>query len=116
MSEIKIIPDPKGRPKHWLVDGQLVAGAETAEDALTILQSLNDPGEAPEPVCTVSKYTIITRLEQAGKFDEALAALKSDDLLYEKWSAVSEIKNTDQPARALFASIGLDPDVILAVN
>lgn len=63
---------------------------------------------------TVSKYIVITRLEAAGKFTDALAALKADDLLYEKWSAVSEIRNTDQPARDLFTAIGLDPDVILA--
>lgn len=63
---------------------------------------------------TVSKYLVITRLESANKFSQALSALKSDDLLYEKWSAVTEIRNTDQPARDLFTAIGLDPDVILA--
>lgn len=63
---------------------------------------------------TVSKLTIITRLEEQNKFDEALVALKQDDLLYEKWSAVSELRSNDVNARALFAAIGCDPDAILA--
>ena len=66
------------------------------------------------PVHDVSKFTIITRLVEANKFAEALAALKADDLLYEKWSTVQVVHSNDQAARDLFTAIGLDPDVILA--
>lgn len=62
----------------------------------------------------IAKLTVINRLEQAGKFNDALSALKADDLLYEKWSAVSVIRSDDAHARGLFSALGLDPDVILA--
>lgn len=62
----------------------------------------------------VSRYKIIKRLEAANKFNEALAVLKSDDLLYEKWQSLLEVRSDDTQARELFISIGLDPDVMLA--
>lgn len=62
----------------------------------------------------VDKYTIIRRLEESGRFEIAISALKSNELLYQKWLAVREIKNNDEKARKLFEDIGLDPDVILA--
>lgn len=62
----------------------------------------------------VPRYTIIKRLEAAGKFADALAALKSDDLLYEKWQSLLEIRSDDAQARALFTQLGLDPDEMLA--
>ncbi len=69
---------------------------------------------ANQPFHAVSKLTIIARLEAEGKFNAALAALKQDEAMYEKWSAVSELRSTDQNAIALFAAIGCDPAVILA--
>lgn len=62
----------------------------------------------------VDKYTIIKRLEELNKFNEAISVLKSNELLYQKWLAVSKIRNDDQNARAMFTAIGLDPDSILA--
>lgn len=62
----------------------------------------------------VDKYTIIRRLEESGRFEIAISALKSNELLYHKWLAVKEIKSNDEKARKLFEDIGLDPEVILA--
>lgn len=77
-------------------------------------ETFTAPTKPEAPPHSVSKYTIITRLEASGKFEAALAALKSDDLLYEKWSAIPAIHSDDQPARDLFTAIGCDPDEILA--
>lgn len=65
---------------------------------------------------TVSKITVINRLDAENKFEAALAALKTDDKLYEKWSAVSEIRSNDANAIALFTAIGCDPNEILATE
>jgi len=65
---------------------------------------------------TVSKITVIRRLEALNKFDQALAALKQDDHLYEKWSAVNELQSNDVNAIALFTAIGCDPEEILAAE
>jgi hypothetical protein len=65
----------------------------------------------------VPNYTVIMRLEAAGKFAAALAALQADPLAYQRFIAVGAmggVLNTDEPARALIAGLGLDPDVILA--
>lgn len=83
---------------------------QVAEESLVIADYVAPPTQP----YTISKYTIITRIQAAGKFEAALAVLKSDDLLYEKWSSVAVIMSNDQPARDLFAAVGLDPDVILA--
>ena len=69
---------------------------------------------ANQPFHTVSKITVINRLEALNKFDAALSVLKQDDHLYEKWSAVSHLRSNDSNAIALFTAIGCDPTVILA--
>ncbi len=63
---------------------------------------------------SISKIDLINRLEAMNKFQEALQILKSDDLLYEKWSASSEIKTNDTNARNLLETLGLDPDKMLS--
>lgn len=72
-----------------LVDGNEVTIPTNASNRFyaEILRKVDEEGlvigvYAPPPLQphTISKYTIITRLEAAGKFNEALAALKSDDL------------------------------------
>ncbi len=63
---------------------------------------------------TVSRLTIITRLEEAGKFNDARAILEANKLNYEKWNSVLEIRSTDSVAIGLIQAVGLDPDVILA--
>lgn len=97
-------------------------GSYVVADDVEVFAGYKDNGKGnftaptkPEPgPHRVSKYTIITRLEAAGKFAQALAVLRSDDLLYEKWSAVTVIHSDDKPARDLFTAIGLDPDEMLA--
>lgn len=63
---------------------------------------------------SISKLDLINRLETVNKFQDALKKLKTDDLLYEKWSAATEIIINDKTARSLLQSLGLDPDIILA--
>lgn len=63
---------------------------------------------------SISKLELINRLETVNKFQDALKILKSNELLYEKWSASTEIKTNDSNARNLLDSLGLDPDVILS--
>lgn len=62
----------------------------------------------------VSKYTIIKRLEQAGKFEEAINILKNNELLYQKWLSVQELRSDDENAINLFTDIGLNPDKMLS--
>lgn len=63
---------------------------------------------------TISKLDLIHRLEALNKFQDALKILKSNELLYEKWSASSEIKTNDINARNLLETLGLDPDEMLS--
>lgn len=63
---------------------------------------------------SISKLDLINSLETMNKFQDAIKILKTDDLLYEKWSAATEIKTNDKDARSLLESLGLDPDKILA--
>lgn len=63
---------------------------------------------------TISKLDLINRLEALNKFQDALKTLKSNELLYEKWSASSEIKRNDINARNLLETLGLDPDEMLS--
>lgn len=65
-------------------------------------------------VHSISKLELIKRLEAMHKFKDALKILKSDELLYEKWSAASEIKIDDKNARNLLEVLGLEPDAILS--
>ncbi len=63
---------------------------------------------------TISKLDLINRLEALNKFQDALKILKTNELLYEKWSASSEIKTNDINARNLLETLGLDPDEMLS--
>lgn len=62
----------------------------------------------------ISKYTIIKRLEQQDKFEQAINMLKKDELLYQKWLAVTAINSNDQNAINLFNALGLDPKIMLS--
>lgn len=62
----------------------------------------------------ISKYTIIKRLEQQDKFEQAINMLKKDELLYQKWLAVTSINSNDQNAINLFNALGLDPKIMLS--
>ena len=64
-------------------------------------------------VKTIDKLVLINRLEALDRFEDALAILKADDLLYEKWSAAAVIQQTDKNARNLLETLGLDPDLLL---
>lgn len=105
------VADTSDQPSSYVVADDLEVFGGYADNGDGTFTAPARPEPGPH---AVSKYTIITRLEAAGKFADALAALRSDDLLYEKWSAVTAIKPDDQPARDLFRSIGLNPDEILA--
>ena len=72
------------------------------------------PPPTPPAVYVVSKLTVIRRLNAAGRFTAAVTVLRSNTLLYEMWSAVSELRSDDTQARALFAAVGADPNEILA--
>lgn len=65
-------------------------------------------------VKSISKLELINRLEAINKLQEALKILKSDDLLYEKWSAATEIKTSDKNAISLLEELGLNPDIMLS--
>ena len=74
-------------------------------DDRPVWNEINLEAQNLNQVHAVSKYIVILRLEEAGKFNAALAALKSDDLLYQKWLAVTQIKSNDQPARGLVLAL-----------
>ena len=68
----------------------------------------------PEDPYDIRKITIIERLEEAGKLEAAITALRRNNVLYEKWNAVASISSDDPRTTALLISIGADLDVILA--
>jgi hypothetical protein len=63
---------------------------------------------------SISKLDLINGLETMNKFQDAIKILKTDNLLYEKWSAATEIKTNDKNVRSLLETIGLDPDEMLS--
>lgn len=86
------------------------------------------PAPEPEPLppapVLIPKLVVVERIGFAGKLRAARAALKigqPDDaltdaelLLRERWEAASAIAPDDAQVRAFVASLGLDPDAILA--
>ncbi len=76
--------------------------------------TIAEPDPVPVPPHLVAKTVVIRRLQEAGKFAAALAALKADPLTYELWSAVPALASDNPDAIALFQAIGVDPAVILA--
>ena len=81
-----------------------------------------DPGLAPPPL--IPKLLVVERIGAAGKLRDARAALKigrPDDelsdaelLLRERWEAAATIAQDDAQLRGFLATLGLDPDAILA--
>jgi hypothetical protein len=66
-----------------------------------------------EPVF-VSKLVVLDRIHALGKFEEAIAVLKANPYMYERWSAADAIDYSDSMTRAMLGTIGLDADIILA--
>src|SRR5262245_715375 len=64
------------------------------------------------PYHSVSSYRIVRRLEDAGKIDEADAALESNRTLLRRFYTVGTIPADDPNAIALLVAIGADPAVI----
>lgn len=79
-------------------------------------------GNTPEPadplsqdVWDVRKLLVVDRLNEAGLFDAAMAALDAQPrLVRERWAAAQVLASNDQQVRGMVASIGGDPDAILA--
>ena len=61
----------------------------------------------------VRKLLILQRLAAIDLAEVAIAALKSDEVAYEMWSAAVEIDSADPQVRAMLTAIGADPDEIL---
>lgn len=62
----------------------------------------------------ISKLVVIDRLQAAGLFDKAFAALGGPGkLLYERWSAASEVDTKDPEVRGLLQAIGADVNATL---
>jgi hypothetical protein len=71
----------------------------------------------PEPVRqTVLKSTVQARIIEAGKMDQAYAALTSNAVYFARWFAPDRpvVYCDDPDAMGLVQAIGLDPAVILA--
>lgn len=62
----------------------------------------------------ISKLELINRLEDNEKFQDVLSILKSDDLLYEKWSATNEFNINDKKAKKLLEQLGLDAKTLIS--
>jgi hypothetical protein len=99
-----------GDRSTWRIDFQPQATDAEKAAAQAVLMAF----DVSVVVYEISKLTVIDRLAAASKFDAALAALKTNDLLYEQWSAAQFIRSDNADARALFTAVGVDPDVILA--
>ena len=89
--------------------------SEAELDAVLAAAGLGDLAPHP-PKRTVLKSVIIARLIAVGKIDAAKAALDADAALYARWWAPdrSAINCDDPDALALLASIGADPEAVVA--
>lgn len=71
--------------------------------------------QAPDiPPARISKLTLVDRLNEAGLFVVALAALQADPLTYERWQASNTVDPSNAEVLALIAGIGGDASVLLA--
>lgn len=90
-------------------EGDVPAGEKAA--AAAWLASFQ-PTAAPR---VLSKLTVIDRLNKAGLFKAAFTALGGPGaLLYERWSAASEVNTKDPDVLALLGAIGADVQTVLA--
>lgn len=72
------------------------------------------PTVAPEPIQTVSTYRMVKRLEEAGKLEEANAALETNLSAKARFYTIGSIKVNDPETLAMLDYIGADPKVIMA--
>lgn len=68
---MKIIADPLGRENHWLVDGKLVAGPKTKEEAGKVFDV---------PPSELQYYSFDVRIEAARRLRVLLVARSEDHL------------------------------------
>lgn len=72
------------------------------------------PAVVSEPVRTVSTYTMVKRLEEAGKLEEANAALEANLSAKARFYTIGSIKIDDPETLAMLTYIQADPEVIMA--
>jgi len=90
-------------------------GTDAPKPSVAELQAAWDVLQAtPAPAARLPKILVIDRLETAGKFTAALAALQANALTYERWSASSSVDPLNPEVIALLDAIGADKTVILA--
>ena len=91
-------------------------GAEAFEgvvDGSYVIRTVRPAEPVPPPV-TISTYTIVKRIEAAGKSEEASHALDLQPALKFRFLTVGSIRLDDPIARDMITALGLNPDVILA--
>ncbi len=105
---IALFDDGEGKrtsiPADHPVLAQLIEGGLEIADHVAL----------PTPPARLPKLLVIDRLQGAGKFAAALAALTSDALMYERWSASNTVNIEDTDVLGLLAAIGADASAILA--
>ncbi|MBL4757038.1 MAG: hypothetical protein JKY32_05185 [Rhizobiales bacterium] len=76
-----------------------------------VIADYTAPVELP---ARLPKLLVIDRLQTAGKFGAALAALNANPLNYERWSASNTVDVEDVDVLGLLAAINADVNEILA--
>lgn len=87
---------------------------DTPETALAKFAEASAPEPASLTRWVVPKLAVVERLEAASLRLAAKTALAQDDYQQDRWDAATGIASDDEAVRALLASIGADPDAILA--
>lgn len=101
----------------WRAAGGLPTRIASEEELDAVLLAAGHGDRAPNPPKRqVLKSVIISRLITAGKIGAAKAELEQDAAAYARWWAPDRpaINHDDPDALALLATIGADPEAIMA--
>ncbi len=81
MNEMTVLPDASGRPRHWWVNGRLIAGPESAEEALRLYAELGREKPALTPTADDVRAEAARRMRvlMGARDDRHLAVLISNN-------------------------------------
>lgn len=105
-------------PKRFPDDYAFSKAYATAVEKATVVEyvepSVDEEEEATPTTVIVPRMAIIDRLNDLGKFEDALTVLKSNSLLEQKWYALTEgVYADDEDISALLTAIGVEPSTVL---
>jgi len=61
----------------------------------------------------ISKYYVIQKITELGKYDEGIALLKSNDVAYQEWLAATDLSRTNAVLLGMLSTLSITMDQLL---